>query len=424
MGKIINVSNRLPVTIAKSNHLYAFKPSSGGLKSCLESVRETVQFLWIGWPRLEVDKSAEKQVEEESNENFECLPAYLTAELANLYYEKYCNGTIWPILHEFISESEYRETYFEAYVKANELFANKILETIEDGDTIWIHDYHLMLLPKLIRMKCRKSIKTAFFLHMCWPYHETFRMVPHWEQIYKKNFLNTCYELLNIKPLDIIHHKGRMVQIRNSIFSIQPKTIYNSLETDRTKYEMNRIAEKYNGLDLKFKVYDIFLENSDNNVIFEQIAVPSRENISIYKDYESRVASLCTSLNEKHGRVIEYRHESVDFHYLVALYRSADICIVSLLADGLNLVAFEYIAAQKDHSGVLLLSKFAGCSSIFRTPMQFNPVNCDELAHLIKKAFEMSEVERRTIQKNLFNTIINNTSEHWAKTLLKEMNFT
>ena len=229
-----------------------------------------------------------------------------------------------------------------------------------------------------------------------------------------------------------------MVKVRNLVFGIQPNTIFDALNSEKTNYEMKRIAEKYKGkkliigvdrvdyikgLDLKFKAYDLFLENNEQDVIFEQIAVPSRGNIPTYKNYELRIASLCASINDKHGRVIEYRHESVDFNYLVALYRMADICIISSLVDGLNLVAFEYVVAQNGLGGVLLLSKFAGCSSILQTPMQFNPMDCDELARLIKEALELSETKRKKIQRNLFKVVTSNTSAHWATTLLKEMTF-
>ena len=169
MSKIINVSNRLPITIVKNDHWYTCKPSNGGLKSGLESVKQTVDFLWIGWPGLEVNKSAEKQLEEEIFEKFGCLPVFMSAELADLYYDKYSNETLWPLLHNFISECDYQKSYFDAYIKANELFAEKVLDIVEEDDFVWIHDYHLMLLPKIIREKSMKMIKIAFFLHTNWP---------------------------------------------------------------------------------------------------------------------------------------------------------------------------------------------------------------------------------------------------------------
>ncbi|CAF0848880.1 unnamed protein product [Adineta steineri] len=293
-----------------------------------------------------------------------------------------------------------------------------------------------MLLPKLIREKTKKSVTIAFFLHTNWPSPEIFRIIPQAKQIcdsllyadlvgfhllkYKSNFTHTCEDLLNTKVHDVIYYKGHMVKIRNLVLGIQPNKIFDTIDSEKTKIDMAKIAEKYKGkkliigvdridyikgLDLKFKAYDLFLENNKEAVIFEQIAIPSREDISTYKNYEIRISTACNSINDKHGRVVEYRHESVDFNYLVALYRSADVCIISSLVDGLNLVAFEYIAAQRDRSGVLLLSKFAGCSSVFNTPMQFNPMDCSELARLIKKALEMPEIERKRIQQNLFKVI-------------------
>ncbi|CAF4130244.1 unnamed protein product, partial [Adineta steineri] len=407
MSKIINVSNRLPITIVKDDQRYTFKESSGGLKSGLEGVKETIDFLWIGWPGLAVEKSMEKPLEQEIKDKLGYLPVFMSEELADLYYTKYSNGILWPVLHNFIFDCDYQEKYFNAYVKVNELFAKKVLEVLEEDDFVWIHDYHLMLLPKLIREKTKKSVTIAFFLHTNWPSPEIFRIIPQAKQIcdsllyadlvgfhllkYKSNFTHTCEDLLNTKVHDVIYYKGHMVKIRNLVLGIQPNKIFDTIDSEKTKIDMAKIAEKYKGkkliigvdridyikgLDLKFKAYDLFLENNKEAVIFEQIAIPSREDISTYKNYEIRISTACNSINDKHGRVVEYRHESVDFNYLVALYRSADVCIISSLVDGLNLVAFEYIAAQRDRSGVLLLSKFAGCSSVFNTPMQFNPMDC------------------------------------------------
>ncbi|CAF1526376.1 unnamed protein product, partial [Adineta steineri] len=149
MSKIINVSNRLPITIVKDDQRYTFKESSGGLKSGLEGVKETIDFLWIGWPGLAVEKSMEKPLEQEIKDKLGYLPVFMSEELADLYYTKYSNGILWPVLHNFIFDCDYQEKYFNAYVKVNELFAKKVLEVLEEDDFVWIHDYHLMLLPKL-----------------------------------------------------------------------------------------------------------------------------------------------------------------------------------------------------------------------------------------------------------------------------------
>lgn len=257
---------------------------------------------------------------------------------------------------------------------------------------------------------------------------------------YKQNFISSCEELLNIKMNeDNISYLGRPIKIRAIPFGIDPQKFFDGLDSPETLQYLEQLNEKYKGKTLiigvdridyikgiehKLRGLEIFLESCEKgDVVFEQIGVPSREIIDNYKNYEKNVSQKCDEINERFGPVVVYRHHEVDFNYLVALYRRADACVVSSMSDGMNLVSFEYVAAQRNGHGLLLLSKFAGCCSLFNTPLLINPIDYDKFSQNMKEALELPIEKKKEIQSELLKVVMNNTSEHWTRSFFTEMGF-
>ncbi|MFP9113214.1 bifunctional alpha,alpha-trehalose-phosphate synthase (UDP-forming)/trehalose-phosphatase [Flavobacterium sp. RHBU_3] len=435
--KIITVSYRLPLSIKKQNQKTTIKQTSGGLATAVLSYSEksSKDLTWVGIADFE--KTVWEANRDSFPKNFEIEPIFLDKRLNKNFYNVFSNSILWALFHYFPSFMEYHPEAFEAYKTANEIVAEKISTIYEPGDIIWIHDYHFMGLPKLIRELHPNAI-ISFFLHIPFPNFEIFRILPNQVKRYllegilganlagfhtwdNANHFTECVEKLlgynqngfifsqeshrtkvGSYPISIdfdkfndAYDKPEVVKLREEITSLYPdkKIIFS---VDRLDYSK--------GINNRLNAFEAFLNKYPEwkeKVVFLLVIVPSREEIGKYGErkrmIEHNVGRINGALGNYKWSPVVYQYQSVDFERLIALYNSADVALISPVRDGMNLVAKEYVASRKDKHGVLLLSVMAGAIKELQDSITINPFDTDHTAERIRQALTMplQEQERR-----------------------------
>jgi trehalose 6-phosphate synthase/phosphatase len=446
MNKLIIVSNRLPVTVQKKKEQLHFKQSLGGLATGLGSFYKSFNSEWVGWCGItseKIDFEEQKIIKAKLKKDFSNYAVFLSRRQAESYYSEFCNKTLWPLLHGFTQYVTYDKNSWKTYKKVNELFANAVLEIADTEDMIWVHDYHLMLLPKFLK-KTHPNIAIGFFLHTPFPSPDIFRLLPWREELldglleadllgfhtysYVQNFLMTVRRLIGLNhtlgkiivgdhlakvdsfPIGIDYtlfaNAGTKLKVQSRIkkLGIQLGKTKKILSIDRLDYTKG-VLQRLEGFDLFLRNYPEY----KGKVTLVLVAVPSRTKVQQYQTLKRNVDELIGKINGDHGTLgwtpIQYMYHPLPFHSLIALYRISDIAMVTPLSDGMNLIAKEFIATKTDGKGVLILSEMAGAVEELREAIVVNPNNIEEIAEALKKALSMSEDEQirrnRTMQERL-----------------------
>lgn len=459
MPKTIIVSNRLPVRITQEDGKYTYQPSEGGLATGLGSIYKEGDNVWIGWPGTNVPES-DKQREITKNlakENM--LPVFLTTREIEDYYEGFSNETLWPNFHYFNQYIVFNSNHWESYQKVNKKFAKAIAKILEPEDTVWIHDYQLLLLPQLVRALSPKA-SIGFFLHIPFPSYESFRLLPWRREILEgmlgadflgfhtyddmRHFLSSANRLAGLGnsdsridvdnrkvlvdalPMGIDYEKyrsaashpdtlSREVRYRTGIGSQQLM-----LSIDRLDYSK--------GIPQRLKAFELFLEKYPafhNKVSLLMIVVPSRDNVEKYKELKEEVDLLVGRINGNFGKMnwtpIHYFYRSFPLTALSAFYRMADVALVTPMRDGMNLVCKEYIASKLDKKGVLILSEMAGASKELSDAILINPNDLDQMVRAIKKALEMPESKQKSCMHSMQESIKRYSIHHWVNMFMERL---
>jgi trehalose 6-phosphate synthase len=434
--RLLVVANRLPVTVKKSSDgKYEYAMSAGGLVSAFAGLATSMKFLWYGTPGMEIpDEDIEivtKGVREQ-DDRFDCVPIFMSNEIADKHYNGFSNSIMWPLFHYHPGEITFDEDAWEAYSEANRIFAKQIAGQVQDGDLIWVQDYHLMLLPQMLREEIgtsKSNVKIGFFLHTPFPSSEIYRILPvrnevllgilHCDLIgfhtydYARHFLSSCSRILNLTTTpNGVEFNGRSVSVGAYPIGIDPQKFLQGLQKESVKKRIATLEEKFKGVKLivgvdrldyikgvpqKLHALEVFLTDHPEwvgKVVLVQVAVPSRQDVEEYQNLRAVVNELVGRINGKFGTIefmpIHFMHKSVNFDELCALYAVSDVCLVTSTRDGMNLVSFEYIATQAKRNGVLVLSEFAGAAQSLNGSVSVNPWNTDELAHALQDAVTMS----------------------------------
>jgi trehalose 6-phosphate synthase/phosphatase len=460
MSKTIIVSNRLPVKISEENHQLVYRPSEGGLATGLGSVFKKGNNVWIGWPGLAVNKAAQK-VEITTNLNNEHMrPVFLTASEVEDFYEGFSNETLWPNFHYFNQYAVYDNDLWKAYQKVNKKFAEEVLAVSEDGDTIWVHDYQLLLLPQLIREK-RPNSTIGFFLHIPFPSYESFRLLP-WRRELLNGMLGS--DFLGFHTYDDMRHflssvnrlaglgndNGRItVNNRQVMADALPMGIdYDKYaETAALEETMEREAryrksigdakiiltidrlDYSKGIPQRLKAFELFLSKYPafrGKVSMLMVVVPSRDTVPKYKQLKDEVELLVGRINGKYGRInwspIHYFYRSFPLPAISAFYRMADVAMVTPLRDGMNLVCKEYIASRLDKKGVLILSEMAGASKELSDAIIVNPNDLDRLAQAIHRALTMPVSQQIKQMETMQQSLKRYNIHAWVQLFMENLN--
>ena len=431
--KLIVVSNRLPVEVVRTEDGLKYHPAAGGLATSLQSVRKQRDMVWLGWPGIHVwDDKERKEIERRLLKEYESVPLFLPPSDFDLYYEGFSNGTIWPLFHYFPQNAHYEAREWSAYKVINALFRDKILEIARPGDLLWIHDYHLMMLPELVR-EALPEAKIGFFLHIPFPSSELFRMLPWREEIlrgllgsdligfhshgYARHFLSSLLRLLGLEQeFGRVVTGDRVVKVDTFPIGVDVGRFETAMGTKAVQKELvdledqtrdRKIVLTVDRLDFtkgiveRLESFDHFLsENPDwhRRVTLISLAVPSRTGVPEYQALKKEVDEAVGRINGRYGRPgwvpIWYMYRFLPFDRLVALYGAADVALVTPLRDGMNLVAKEYLAAHPDGTGVLILSETAGAAEELGEALIVNPHDTEEISEALLHALTMSESEQ------------------------------
>ncbi|RMJ24274.1 alpha,alpha-trehalose-phosphate synthase subunit [Aspergillus sp. HF37] len=479
-SRVLLVSNRLPITIRRSEAgEYEFSMSSGGLVTGLSGLAKATSFQWYGWPGLEVPEDEAETVSERLNDEFNATPVFMNNKLADRHYNGFSNSILWPLLHYHPGEVIFDEAAWDAYRDANRLFAKTIGHEASDGDLIWVHDYHLMLLPEMLREELhvlgKKNVRIGFFLHTPFPNSEIYRVLPARAQLlnsvlhcdlvgfhtydYVRHFLSSCSHILGLVTTpSSVRFEGRSVAVGAFPIGIDPTKFTEGLKTTKVQSRISSLNSKFHdiklmvsvdrldyikGIPQKLHALEVFLSKHPEwvgKVVLVQVAVPSRQDVEEYQNLRAVVNELVGRINGKFGTVdympIHFIHKSVSFEELIALYAASDVCVVSSTRDGMNLVAFEYIATQQSRKGVLILSEFAGAAQSLNGSTVVNPWNTEEFAIAFHEAVSMSNEQRaykfwklykyvskytRFVDRNWVAASLTSSSIFWGQSFVAEL---
>ena len=460
--RLFIVSNRLPVTIKSSpDGEVVIERSAGGLATALACAHLGRDSVWIGWPGgLFRTQSSRNKVERLLREEYRCVPVFLSTRDIQRYYHGFSNRALWPLFHSFQSYFYFHEEEWESYVHVNRLFCNVILQEAQGNELIWVHDYHLFLLPQMLRQHL-PEVRIGFFLHTPFPSSEIFRVLPCREALlrgllgadligfqtfsYMQNFLWAVYRVLGIDAeTGYLSFGGRQVAFEVHPIGIDPKQFLEAIHTDpATKAEIQRLDESIGtrklllgmdrldyskGIPARLRAYRRFLDLHPEwceRVTLIQVAVPSREKLVAYQELKRHVDELVGEINGVYGTTtwtpVQYVHRNLPFHEICALLRRADVALVTPFRDGMNLVAKEYVACQEKRSGALILSEFAGASSEMGEAFFVNPYDEAGMAERLYEVLSLPEDVLAERMQTLHKRICSYTVDDWTTNFLASL---
>ncbi|NQU85107.1 MAG: bifunctional alpha,alpha-trehalose-phosphate synthase (UDP-forming)/trehalose-phosphatase, partial [Mariniphaga sp.] len=482
MNRLFLIANRLPLEVKDEEGKKELVPITDGFDSGLNNFYESFDIKWIGRTGVNIDEVSEVEKIELDNKfrKDNCIPIYLNQQLRNEFLEGFCDHTIWPLFNYFTLITKYNPSHWEAYKKVNQIYADKILKYVNEDDIIWIHDYHLMLVPQMIREKF-PNVSIGYFQHIPFPSYEIFRLLPWRMELlegilnadligfhtydYQRHFMSCVRRLLGYetffnrirlderivkvdafpKGIDFEYFNNTAKELQN-VSGKKESVIHKELKTYLSRGKDRKIILSIDRLDYtkgipdRIKAFELFLTNHpeyNEKVSLFLFVSPSRENVSDYKDLKKQMDELVGRINGMYGNIgwvpIWYFYRATDRLERIELYSSADIALITPTRDGMNLNAKEYIACRTEKNGVLILSEIAGAAKELGESIIVNPNNRTEVADAIYQALNMSVPEQKerisVLQKRL--KIYN--EERWANDFingleevkkLQEFNFT
>ena len=456
MRRPILVSNRLPVTIGvdSSTGEQVLTHSTGGLVTGLRPLHEKSGGLWVGYPGADPSDAVRRELAERN-----LVPVDLDPQDYDDYYDGYANDALWPLFHYFTEFGSSVLEQFEAYRRVNERFADVICALAEPGDAVWVHDYHLMLLPRMLRDRGLDA-RIGFFLHIPFPADETFRILPQRVEIlrgllgadligmhtydYTYHYLRSVRRILGIESRSgTIRMRDHNVRVEAHPLGIDTDEFREKAYTENAERFLTQLKRTVGdrqvllgvdrldytkGLLLKLQAFERLLERSPrwaDRVLFLQLAVPTRAGVETYQDLKAEVERRVSEINGIHGSPlsspINYLYQTVTQEELGALYRVADVCFVSPVRDGLNLVAKEYVVCREDGGGTLVISEFAGAVSELGEALRINPWDIEGTADQLERALEMSIGERHERMMPMFSRVLQNDVHQWVRNFMSSL---
>ena len=458
--KWIIVSNRLPFVLDEESKKII--PSSGGLVSSISGIKGSVQKIWVGSVQTSLYRSYLQESPKKRGFN-KYIPIYVSDEDYDKYYNHISNDVLWPLFHYESHLVHFNRQDWDVYQRINLLFAQKIAKIADRNDLIWVHDFHLMLLPRFLR-KLNPKLKIGFFLHTPFPTQEIFKQLPTAKEIlqgileanvigfheysYLRHFRNSVQSILGIASnLFNIRYQERQLNMGVFPVSIDTDKFIESSNSNEVKKIVKKLKSKAHydhlvlgvdrldytkGIDLKLKAFKEFLRQNQQTkdrsfkVSLLQIAVPTRRDIPVYMKLKEEIDCLVGEINGEFGGVhytpVEYLYKSIPFTELTALYRMADALLVTSKRDGMNLVSLEYLAAQDiTNPGVAILSEFTGAVSTLPHIILINPWDIFDTAEKISQALRLSTKEKIQKHRPMLQYLKNYTATTWAEDFMSSL---
>jgi trehalose 6-phosphate synthase/phosphatase len=465
--RLLIVANRLPFQEAEKGKKKVFRQSSGGLVSAIKSYFENnsanqfAEKLWIGIADFRHDQWEKSEETLQQASDFTLHPIFVNDKLYDAYYNGFSNSVVWPLFHYFPTYASFPTEYFEAYKKVNELFAEKIAAIASADDVVWIHDYHLFLLPGLLR-KLRPELTIGFFLHIPFPHFEIFRQIPRqWRREmlegllgadligfhtieYRRYFLEAVQMIFNAEnEFGQIYFRDRVITADLFPIGIDTDKFKNAAGNDNVIDLKNDIRKNFPEQKLIFSLdrldytkgvlqrlsgYRRFLEEHKEwhgKVIMLLNVIPSRDKISKYSERKKMIEERVSSINGKFSNYkwqpIVYFYRHLDFDNLAAFYQVADVALITPLRDGMNLVAKEYVASRTAGNGVLILSELAGASNELSEALLVNPFDETEVAEAIYQSLNLPAEEQRENMRLMQARLDDYNVQRWVEDFLQQL---
>ncbi|WP_339924678.1 bifunctional alpha,alpha-trehalose-phosphate synthase (UDP-forming)/trehalose-phosphatase [uncultured Cyclobacterium sp.] len=461
MSKTIIVSNRLPISLQHKNGKFEFKPSAGGLATGLGSIYKEGENIWIGWPGNDVEDEGQRLEVADELKKLKMAPVFLTKKDVELYYEGFSNETIWPAFHYFTQHINYEDEYWDAYWQVNQKFCDAILAKANEDDTIWVHDYQLLLLPMMLRKKLPNAT-IAFFQHIPFPSYEIIRMLP-WRKQMLEGMVGA--DLIGFHTYDDMRHflsaVGRILGLSNESGFIQADNRLINVDAfpmgiDYDKYEKAALSSKTKnyvkkfkqtlgdqkllltidrldyskGIPNRIKVFERLLDENpeyQGKVSMIMVVVPSRDQVKSYQTLKEEIDTLVGHINSKFSTLnwvpIHYFYRSFPFNELSAFYSMSDIALVTPLRDGMNLVCKEFVASKTDKKGVLILSEMAGASKELVDAILVNPNDQEGVSSAIVEALSMDEEEQELRISSMQSSLKKYDIFQWVKVFMDRLKY-
>lgn len=459
-ARLILVSNREPFTRKKNGKgedAWVQKP--GGLVSALTPIMKRADGVWVAWAP-DQKEGTRRMVPGGDEPSFVMRGVPLSQTEVRRYYQGFANRALWPLCHYLLDRCAFEEQEWETYRRVNGRFADAAAEEAEEGDLVWIQDYHFCLAPQMVRERRETKGPIAYFHHVPFPTEQVFRVLPWREEVllgllgadlvgfhtkdYAHNFMGCCHEILGAQIDEasgtVLHH-GRTTHVGWFPIGIDFEEHERIARTDRVAEQVAEIHRQVSGekiilgvdrldytkgiLERLFAI-ERLLERHPHyrgKISFVQIAVPSRTSVEDYRHLKQQVDETVGRINGQYSRLgwtpVIYQYRSLNREELIAQYRAADVALVTPLRDGMNLVAKEFIACRTEEDGVLVLSEFAGAGEDLGPDSVFvNPYNVNDVANGLDFALNMHPDEQRARMRRLREHVAARSIGWWLDAIL------
>jgi len=469
MKRLILASNLLPVHITPQNGRYVIEKADEQTISGLQNFYESYAPRWVGLTGIENHEFTAGETEqlEADLEGFNCVPVFPSVREHNQYLHGFARNTLWPLFHYFAENVVYSEVSWNAYVRINRLYAEKILSLINDGDILWIHDYHLMLLPQMIREQ-KPGISVGLFIHVPFPSFELFRLLPWCQEVIEgmlgadligfqtydhvRHFMSSVRRLtgvdstfnritigertmkVDVFPKGINYERFRKQTLALHGEGSTPSRIKEEMEVFKRSGNLEKLIISIDKLDYtkgipqRLRAFERFLQaypDYQGRVSLIVQAIPSGETSESFYNLKSKVDELVGRINGNYGTInwtpVRYLNQVFSMDERIELYSLSDIALILPLRDGMNLVAKEFVASRHDGRGVLILSELAGASKELHEAILVNPNNLSAIAEAIKAAIEMPEEEQVRRNRVMMQRLERYTVERWAREFVNSL---
>ena len=436
-----------------------------GLSNAIGAMKNDfkLQPLYVGQLSIDTDILSDfykQEVRETLVRDHKSLPVFVGDDESQGHYVQFCKGILWPTFHyilpDYLKTSMTEKTAWNHYVAVNQRFADVLAQTYCDGDVVWINDYHLMLVPAMLR-ELRPCAKIGFFLHIPFPSDEVFRclyvrrellngllaadLIGYQTYSFARHFLMTCSKILGLEstPKGVILSDGRLLPVQIFPIGIDIDAVNRRLQMDEVNQTISMLREKYQGKRVivardkldpvkgvrqKLLSFELFLNKFpqwQGKVVLVQVAQLTTDHPELQK----QVSELASRINSKFGTIeyapISYLHQDISHSHYLALFSIADACLITSLRDGMNLTSHEFIACQKGNYGPLIISEFTGTYGSFSSALRVNPWDYNEVASSINDALSMAQEDRVRAYKELYNNVVSNTGGRWAENFIAEL---
>jgi trehalose 6-phosphate synthase len=456
------VANRLPVDLERlPDGTQRWKSSPGGLVTALEPFLRMHRGAWVGWPGV-----PDVEVDPIEDDDMTLHPVHLSAAEVADYYEGFSNATLWPLYHDVVAPPVFHRHWWNVYKEVNERFAAATAKVASEKATVWVQDYQLQLVPRILR-ELRPDLRIGFFLHTPFPPVELFLQLPWRTELIRgllgadlvgfhlpggaRNFMLLARRLAGASTsrtsvgvrtrLGELDVDGRTVRVGAFPISIDSNALDKMARSKPIRQRAGQVrAELGNpktillgvdrldytkGIDVRLRALEELYADgriTADDVVMVQLATPSRERVEHYQRMRSDIEQAVGRINGEYGRVghpaVHYLHQSIPRNELIAFYAAADVMLVTSVRDGMNLVAKEYVACRPDLNGALVLSEFAGAAAELTSAFLINPHDLDGIKNAIERAITADPEERHRRMRALRRQVMTHDVQRWAQSFL------